>query len=49
MKMKQKLLKIVENAKGDNLERAERMFYGITNAELDKQYGQSKKKHGDKF
>jgi len=40
-----KLLRIVENAKGDDLERAERAFAGMTDEQLDRQYGHSGQSH----
>jgi len=43
MDAKAKLLRIVANAKGDDLERAEMAFAGLSRAEMDKEHGQSGK------
>ena len=43
MDAKTKLLKIVQNSKGDDLERALMAFRGMTQEELNKEYGQSGK------
>lgn len=43
MTPQQKLRQIVENARGDNLERARLAFGGMTSAQLDEQHGQSGK------
>ena len=39
----EKLRRIVDNARGDDLERAERCFAGMSEAEMDMPYGQSGK------
>lgn len=41
MTAKQKLLSIVEKARGDDLERAERAFQGMSDLQLDQQHGES--------
>lgn len=41
MTAKEKLLKIVANAKGDDLERAERAFQGLSQKEMNEQHGRS--------
>jgi len=39
MDAKTKLVRIVENARGDDLERAERQFAGMSDEDLDKPWG----------
>jgi len=41
MNPKDKLLSIVNNAKGDNLERAEMAFRGLSDEQMKKQHGAS--------
>jgi hypothetical protein len=47
MTAKEKLMNIVECAKGDDLERAERAFRGLTADQLTEQYGQSGRTKGE--
>lgn len=41
MTPQEKLKRIIENAKGDDLERARRSFHGMSSRQLDEQHGQS--------
>ncbi len=41
MDAKQKLLSIVERSRGDDLERAEHAFRGMSDLQLDQQHGES--------
>ena len=47
MTAKEKLMQIVECAKGDDLERAERAFRGLTEDQLKEEYGQSGRTKGE--
>ena len=47
MTAKEKLMQIVECAKGDDLERAERAFRGLTGDQLNEEYGQSGRTKGE--
>ena len=47
MTAKEKLMQIVERAKGDDLERAERAFRGLTGDQLNEEYGQSGRTKGE--
>jgi hypothetical protein len=47
MTAKEKLLKIVDDAHGDDLERAELAFRGLTEEQLKEQYGNSGRSMGE--
>ncbi len=47
MTAKEKLMQIVECAKGDDLERAELAFRGLTEDQLKEEYGQSGRTKGE--
>ena len=47
MTAKEKLIRIVEEAKGDNLERAEHAFRGLAGDQLNEEYGQSGRTKGE--
>ena len=47
MTAKEKLIQIVESAKSDNLERAERAFRGLSGEQLKEEYGRSGRTKGE--
>lgn len=47
MTAKEKLIRIVQKAKGDDLERAERTFQGLTGDQLNEEYGKSGRTKGE--
>ena len=47
MTAKEKLMHIVRGANGDDLERAERAFRGLTGDQLNEEYGQSGRTKGE--